>query len=255
MTSRHAVRQPAARRGPAGVMARAGTALGEVLVTAGALVLLFLVYQLFWTNVLAHRASAQGVDRLTAQWRALGPPPTSSGSGAGNDTSPTAGPATGRGPVDAADDQRVIGTAEAILRIPRLGTSWVQPVLEGTGATELAEGIGHYVGTAAPGAVGNFALAGHRATHGEPWRDLDRMRVGDTVIVETYTSVFTYVIDGPGYLVDPSDVAVLAPVPGRPGVTATERRIVLTTCNPRWASTQRLIVPGVLTSVSARSAP
>ena len=66
--------------------------------------------------------------------------------------------------------------AFAIVRIPRFGADYARPVIEGTGRDVLALGVGHYVGTAGPGEVGNFALAGHRTTYGRPFHDIDRLR-------------------------------------------------------------------------------
>jgi len=108
----------------------------------------------------------------------------------------------------------------------------------------------HYKGTALPGQVGNFAVAGHRATHGQPFANLDQLRIGDLIIVETQDAVYTYVVDyDPNRtIVLPTAVWVLEPVPGHPTVTPTRALITLTTCNPRWNSSHRMIVFGHLVS-------
>jgi sortase A len=209
--------------------------LGELLITAGVVLLLFCVYQLVWTNFEADRRADHIVSDLRDEWSR---PPTSGG-GAG---AAQAEPAR-------------LGEGFAILHVPRLAhdrDSYSVPVVEGVDLADLAQGVGHYPGTALPGQVGNFAVAGHRATNGEPFRDLDRMRPGDRVIVETRYSWFTYVVDRTR-IVSPDAVWVVEPVPGRPNATPTERLMTLTTCNPRWASTERLIVFGHLQDRRAKA--
>jgi sortase A len=119
---------------------------------------------------------------------------------------------------------------------------------------ELAQGVVHYKHTALPGQVGNFAVAGHRATHGQPFADLNKVRPGDKVIVETQDAVYTYVVDNDPNrtIVLPTDVWVIEPVPHHPGVTPTQALITLTTCNPRWNSSHRMIVFGHLVSTRVK---
>lgn len=138
--------------------------------------------------------------------------------------------------------------AFAIMRIPRLGDNWEQPVVRGVNDPALALGIGWFGRTALPGQVGNFAVAGHRccaSTHGEPFADLDTIQDGDKVYVETKTHVYTYVMED-WYLVKPTNGEVVSPVPGKPGVEPTQARITLVTCNPYWGSEERLITHGTL---------
>jgi sortase A len=147
------------------------------------------------------------------------------------------------------------GDDVAILHIPRLGSGVGDagiPVLEGVGLDILNEAAGHYPGTALPGQIGNFAVAGHRKTHGEPFRHLDELRAGDLVYVETAQTWYTYRIDADPVIVQPTDLAVVDPVPGRPGVRPTQSLITLTTCNPWWSSTQRMIVTGALVATQPR---
>jgi sortase A len=171
-----------------------------------------------WTNVEAHQQQDAVTRSITDDWR-------------------REGPQTPERKLTPAD----FGKGFAFLRIPRLGADFTVPVVEGVRAEDLARGVGHYPKTAGPGEIGNFAVAGHRATHGEPFRNLDRMRVGDVVVVETKDTWFTYVVDRTE-IVQPTDVWVIDPVPGKEGVTPTQRLLTLTTCHPRWASTHRLIV-------------
>ncbi len=204
--------------------------VGELLITAGLVLLLFVAYQLVWTNYEAQRRTDQVAGDLRDAWSR----PARSTTGA------TAGPAK----VD-------FGTGIAFLHIPRLGRSWSVPVVEGVELPDLARGVGHYPDTARPGQVGNFAVAGHRATNGEPFAYLDRLRPGDVVVAETRRRWFTYVVDSTR-IVSPSSTWVLDPVPGRPAEEPTQQLLTLTTCNPRWASYQRLIVFGHLEETRTR---
>jgi sortase A len=227
---------PAPPPGP-GVAVRvrqAAHAGGEVLITLGVVLLLFVVYLLFWTNVRSDAAAASITDDLRNQWAA---PPASSAPAEPGPSNPS---------------HTIPAGAFAIMTIPRLGVSWYSPVLEPAGQEitmdELAEGVVHYKDTALPGQIGNFAVAGHRATHGEPFADLDRLRPGDQVVVETRDAFYTYVVDNDPRktIVEPTAVWVLDPVPGKPEAKPTQALITLTTCNPRWASTHRMIVFGHL---------
>ena len=202
--------------------------LGEILITLGVVLFLFCVYQLFYTNVVADAAMSSEVSDLHKSW---------------SEPQPAARSATGS--FDTADSQGHAGAAFAILHIPRLGDKAI-PVLQGTGRDRLGRGVGHYKDSALPGRVGNFAVAGHRKTHGEPFRYLDQMRKGDPIVVETADSWYTYREDRDPFIVDPAALAVVAPDPDHPGAPPTRRLITLTTCNPWWASTQRMIVTGTL---------
>jgi sortase A len=204
--------------------------LGELLITAGLVLLLFVVYQLVWTNVVARQAQGEVADRIRDAWQR----PTG-----------RTEPRLDLAKVD-------FGEGFAFLRIPRLGRDYSVPVVQGVGLDDLARGVGHYPRSAGPGEVGNFAVAGHRATNGEPFAYLDRLRKGDVVVAETRTQWFTYVVDRTR-IVLPTDTWVIDPVPGRPRATPTERLLTLTTCNPRWSSTQRLIVFGHLESSRPKS--
>ena len=133
------------------------------------------------------------------------------------------------------------GDAFAILRIPRLGAGWAKPVYQGVAASVLVEGIGHYPDTQPPGEVGNVGLAGHRAGHGNPLIDIDTVRPGDAIVVET-TAAYSVYRAVRSEIVPPTDVKVLLPVPEKPGAVATEAWLTLTSCEPKYGSTNRFIV-------------
>jgi len=204
---------------------------GELLITAGVVVLLFVAYELAWTNYEADRQTHRVTDTLREQW---------------------AHPRV-TGPGDIGSSKFVKGKGFAFLHIPALGRHWSSPVVQGVSLPDLARGVGHYPETAGPGEVGNFAVAGHRATNGEPFAYLDKVHKGDYVVAETQTKWFTYVVDRTK-IVSPSAFWVLDPVPGHPEVAPTQRLLTLTTCNPRWASYQRLIVFGHLVASRDKSA-
>jgi sortase A len=210
--------------------------LGELLITVGVLLLLFVAYQLLWTNVTAERAADQVASQLQDSW---GAPVTPDESGEPDDADPSD---------DTPEARPEFGNAFALMYIPRLSDKvWGMAVLESVELPDLARGIGHYPSSQLPGEKGNFAVAAHRATNGEPFRDIDRLEVGDTVIVETRDSWYEYTLRR-DQIVSPQDTWVIDPVPGDPGATPTERLITLTTCNPRWGSTTRWIWWGDLTA-------
>ncbi|MFH9239564.1 class E sortase [Streptomyces anulatus] len=202
----------------------------ELCITAGALIILFVVYFLFWTGVKAAAAAEGEIDTLQSQWArepvAQAPPPGSA------EPSPSAAPA----PAPYRD-----GKPFATMRIPRFGADWEWPVLENTAVTTLQKGLGHYSGTARPGDTGNFAVAGHRRTYGDPFKDFPKLRPGDAVVVNDGTTWFTYRIAKKPYRTVPTDTAVVDPVPRGSGFEGAGRYLTLTTCEPEWGSSHRLI--------------
>jgi sortase A len=202
--------------------------MGQLFITAGLIVLLFTVYELYGTGITTSRQQGALSRDLHERWKQ---------------------PAIRPGTVAPAD----LGTGLAVLRIPRLGKDWTKVVVEGVSPGDLRAGPGHYPGTALPGQVGNFAVAGHRATYGNGFLRMNEMRQGDAVVVETRDMWFTYHVSS-SEVVDPTDLAVVAPVPDQPGVTPTKRMVTLTTCDPWFSATHRLIVHGVLVSSLPKSA-
>jgi sortase A len=126
--------------------------------------------------------------------------------------------------------------------IPRLGFTWNKPVLEGTATGTLKKGLGHYAGTARLGQTGNFSVAGHRRTYGDPFKDFPKLGRGDAVVLTDGTTWFTYRIDKGPYKTVPSDVEVIDAVPRKSGYTRPGRYLTLTTCDPEWGHSHRLIV-------------
>lgn len=128
-----------------------------------------------------------------------------------------------------------------MMYIPRFGKGWEWPVLENTEVRTLQKGLGHYTGTARLGATGNFAVAGHRRTYGDPFKDFPELRPGDAVVLTDGTTWFTYRIGRKPYRTVPSDTGVIDPVPRKSGFDGPGRYLTLTTCDPEWGSSHRLI--------------
>ncbi len=218
--------QEAPQRRPSRAWTAVGV-LGELLITFGVVLLLFVAYQLLWTNVTAQRAAGSAAAELQDSWSQ----PSTVDDGSETDT-------------EEQPELPQIGDAFALMFIPRLADKvWGTPVLESVDLSDLARGIGHYPQTQLPGQKGNFAVAAHRATNGEPFRDIDQLQVGDKVYVETQDHWYEYTLRR-DEIVAPQATWVLDPVPGDAGAEAAERLITLTTCNPRWGQHQPLGLVG-----------
>ena len=124
-----------------------------------------------------------------------------------------------------------LGTRLARLQIPKIGVD--QPVVEGTGADQLAGATGHYTGTALPGAHGNVGIAGHRTTHGAPFNRLDELVPGDALVLTVDGVELHYAVSG-SQVVLPTDVSVLE--------NRGDDRVTLTTCHPKHSARTRLII-------------
>jgi sortase A len=221
-------RQARLRKPSPGVIA--SRAIGEVFITTGVLMLLFVTYQLWWTNVRANAQAGSETHQLQNDW--------ASGK---------------RNPGVFAP-----GQGFAILHIPKLDV--VAPIAEGVSTERvLNKGmVGHYgeapLKTAMPDAkTGNFGLAAHRNTHGEPFRYINRLNPGDAVVVETQDSYFVYKVTSTLPVTSPSNTSVLDPIPKGSGFTKPGRYITLTTCTPEFTSKYRLIVWGKMVEERPRS--
>jgi sortase A len=219
----------------------AARGLGQLLITIGVVILLFVGYELWGTGLYTKGQQHQLTQELERLWKPGVLPPAAA----------------------AELKNPKLGSGIAILRIPRLGKHWVFVIVEGTGFGDLQKGPGHYPGTAMPGQVGNFAVAGHRTTYLHPFYNLDRVRSGDLIYIETRSTWFIYKAQNiPGTpakykeIVDPSAVEVAFPVPDQPDPSAKPRLKVLTftTCNPRYSAAQRLVIHAELVQALPRSA-
>jgi sortase A len=204
------------------------TGAGVTLLVAGLVMLGYVAWQLYGTNYVSRQQQAQAVEEVREIWAEPA----------------TAGKAEQAGPK---------GAATALIRIPRFGRDYEMPVFHGTSDDVLAKGFGHFDHAAGPGEAGNYALAAHRITHGEPLRDMPQLRPGDIVEVETRSAVYVYRLD-----TDPNDLVVTFEdtwvVDARPdnpekgGVEPIRHRrlITLTTCAELFHTDDRLIAFGHL---------
>lgn len=195
-------------------------ALSDVLITFAIFAIMFAGYQTVWSMYVSQSNVAEAKAEVQLKWT----------------EAPAAEPELHKG--------------FALVYIPRLKDKvWELPITRGVDPDDLISGLGHYPDNALPGEKGNFAMAGHRATYGEPLANIDQLRQDDEVIIQTAGNWYVYklVLDE---IVEPDAMWVLDPNPG--GIvnkTGVEEMITITTCHPRWGSTQRWIWWGVLTEV------
>lgn len=238
-------------------------AAGELAVTVGVVVMLLVVHQVWWTNRQALSAAHEVVRELERGGWDSGPEirpmdPVEGIDGEGDPAGASSGGADGSGSTGAPSGNSGPGTAKpprasayGILRIPRLGVA--VPVARGVDKRSVLDKgyAGHYAGTAQPGAEGNFALAGHRNTHGEPFRYINRLKAGDELIVDVRGKRYVYLVGQTLAETTERDTGVIAPVPRSavtPGAGYSEpgAYITLTTCTPEYSSKYRLVVWGTL---------
>lgn len=189
--------------------------IGELLITFGLVLLLFAAYEIWGKAVIVQQHQDNLDKQLSQQWGAPTPSAT-----------PKAKP--GAAPP---------GWAIARLYIPKLKKHWV--VVEGVSLADIRYAPGHYPQTALPGQLGNFSVAGHRSP--AIFWDLDKLKTGDVIVVETQKQFFTYHVTERD-IVNPTDVDVVAPVPGDPDGKPQTAMLTLTTCDPKWDNYHRLIV-------------
>ncbi|MDV6010914.1 class E sortase [Haloechinothrix sp. LS1_15] len=235
---------------------------GELLVTAGIVVLLFVFYALYVTNWTSAQLQSESDEALTERWQ------EDPGPGQGTSVLP--------------------GEAFARIYIPALGEDYRYTIQSGVDADALEIGPGHYPQTAQPGEPGNFAVAGHRNGQGAPFNALDELVSCDAMVIETDRDFFVYRVlpladevgdwdvvrdgrpecagvpslrsvgDNEPYgdtigrkIVTPDRADAVAPVPYRPQDTLSRidqaALITLTTCHPQFSDRERLIIHGVLT--------
>jgi sortase A len=213
--------------------------VGRTLIAFGTLMLLFVAYELWGTNIAEARSQRELKREFAQIVTATTTPP-----GTTPETTSTV-------PATPAPE----GEAVALIEIPKIGVN--KAVVAGVGVPDLKKGPGHYPGTPLPGEAGNAAIAGHRTTYGAPFNRLDELNPGDQILVTTRAGRFTYEV-GTSIVVKPTEVAVLNPT--------TDNRLTLTTCNPKYSARQRLIVvshlvgeppppPPAATGEPARPAP
>ncbi|MET7901604.1 class E sortase [Streptomyces sp. NPDC005355] len=230
-TRMEAKRAARARKDSPGAVA--SRLFGELFITLGVVMLLFVGYQLWWTNIRAHQQADGAASNLRKKWD----------QGGEGDRDPGA---------------FTPGQGFAIIYIPQLDVK--APIAEGIDKHKVLDRgmVGHYgkgkLKTAMPWSKqGNFALAGHRNTHGEPFRYINHLKPGDKIIVETQSRYYTYEMRSILPQTPPSNTSVIKPVPPGSGFTRPGRYITLTTCTPEFTSTYRMIVWGRMVDERPRS--
>ncbi|MBW3578496.1 MAG: class E sortase [Actinobacteria bacterium] len=208
-------------------MSKVLRAVGWLLIATGAVILLYMVYLLLWTNRSADASQRELLDQWEVSYGALDGDPAA--------PAEPAAPAD-PGPVDP-------GGAYAAMWFERPGNDTapvrdgVLFVVEGTSLEVLKRGPGHYTDTAAPGESGNFAVSGHRTTYGAPFYHQDQLQPGDEIhVVDRERREWVYVVRR-SQVVAPTAMWVI----GRDPLGTGQPTMTLTTCHPRFSAAQRLV--------------
>ena len=194
--------------------------IGEILITLGVVVLLYVFWQLVINDsVVSDRFQKKAVEYSSIE-------------------SPRAKPFV------AMEPNLRQGAVFAKLYVPKFSKDYERLIGQGTfqKVTLNVVGVGHYVSTEWPGEEGNFAVAAHRTSHGAPFSKIDTLQNGDKVWVETNENWFTYEYRQTE-IVDPSEVSVLDDTPAKfktavPG----GHYMTMTSCHPKWTNRQRIVV-------------
>ncbi len=219
--------------------------LGEILLTVGVVTLLYVVWQLWIGDLIIGAQKSAEAATLSQKWDAVEPdvpdvaasaPPVQP------ETVPVLPPA---------------GHAEqfGVMRVPRFGDAWMFAIAGGVSREDVLDvgEIGHYPDTAMPGGVGNSAYAAHRWTAGAPFDPIDRLVVGDAIVIETADGWYTYRFRNLEYVQD-TVVDVLLPVPQAIGVASDGRYLTLTSCAPKFDVLERVVAYAVFDAFTPRSA-
>ncbi len=218
--------------------------IGELFITGGVIVLLFLGWELWFNDLVVGQQMNEQGDQLSQEWN-----------GGFVEPAPPAKP-------DRADPGEPIVASEpefaatfATMIVPRFGVDYNKPIAQGVTLEDVLNpiGIGHYPGTAMPGGVGNSAFAAHRTTFGAPFGPIADLRVGDSIYIETQDGWYQYIFRGLEYVL-PSGVGVIDPVPQLAGVEPTERILTMTSCNPKLSAAERIVAYSVYETWYPRAA-
>ncbi|MFB4301068.1 class E sortase [Actinomadura sp. NTSP31] len=198
--------------------------MGELCITAGIIVMLFVTYELWGTGQYTSAQQDELGKQLMRTWGAPARPTT---------------------------EKVRLGKGLAMIRIPKLGKGYHYVIIEGVTVSDLRKGPGHYPGTALPGQVGNFVVSGHRTTYSAPFNKLGDLDRGDRILIDTRDHQYVYEMTD-RKIVKPTEVDVTAPVPFHPGRRPTRPTITLTTCHPKYSAAKRMIIFGELVSAAPR---
>lgn len=219
--------------------------LGELLLTAGVLVLLFVAWQMWIGDIIINAQKNEEGAAIAQEWAqspAPVPPPLIENEDGTTEYEPVI-------PAAPAETEQM-----GLMHIPRFGTEYVKGIYGGTSRARTLDqlGIGVYKDSKMPGEVGNFSMAGHRTTWGKPFNQIDKLQLNDAIVVETPDGWFTYRFRTLEY-VKPSQTDVLLDVPQVPGAQTGERYITLTACSPLYSLAERIVAYGVYESFQPRA--
>ncbi|MFD4661462.1 class E sortase [Kitasatospora sp. NPDC058444] len=246
-------RDPRAGRGRSRALAALGV-FGELLITLGLVLGLFVAYSLWWTNVQADRSASEAADRLRSSWAAGPDPGPSAAPGAAPAPGASGAPGGPGAPPASASRQFAVGADVGFLHVPAMGRDFQVLIRMGTSTEVLDDGVAGVYEQPYRAAMpwdqeGNFALAAHRDGHGAKFHALDAVRQGDAVVVETQDKWYVYKVDSTLAETSKYDTGIVAPVPARSGYAGPGRYITLTTCTPVYTSRYRMAVWGSLVRV------
>ncbi|MGP9488379.1 class E sortase [Glutamicibacter sp. 287] len=210
--------------------------LGELLITLGIVLMLYVVWELWWTNIDSANAQKEVTQNLVQDLGDVVIPEE----GVEEEEEIDYGPA----PVAEADPGDTFG----IMYFPTFGKDGTHhPVSYGVQSSVIDNlGIGYYPNTQLPGEKGNFAVAAHRQTHGQVFWDIDKLDNGDHVYLQTKEGYYTYTWFDTE-IVAPSNGDVLLPTPHQWGVEPTESILTMTSCHPPFSTRERIIAYSELT--------
>jgi LPXTG-site transpeptidase (sortase) family protein len=217
------------QRGRPGPIARTVSVVGEVLITVGLVLALFVVYSLWWTNVVADRHARAASEKVRKEWAQAPAAPGKAAAPRGLDTKDGIG----------------------FLHVPAMGRHYEVLVKKGTSTKVLNEGVAGYYTQPTPAAMpwdstGNFTVAAHRDGHGAKFHNIDKIHVGDPVVFESKSTWYVYKVYKILKQTSQYNVAVTDQIPKESGKTKPGRYITLTTCTPVYTSLYRYVVWGQL---------
>lgn len=214
--------------------------IGELLITVGVVALLFVAWQMWIGDMIIGEQKHAEADALSQSWITADAAPSESAS-----PEPTATTDAPEVPIPVLG-QPEYGDQFGVMFVPRFGADWKFTIASGTSRKDILDlgQIGHYVDTAMPGQVGNTAYAAHRWTSGQPFDPIDRLVVGDAIVIQTPDGWYTYRFRTLEYVQD-TQVDVLLPVPQQSGIEANGRYLTLTSCAPKLNMLERIIAYAV----------
>jgi len=121
------------------------------------------------------------------------------------------------------------------IQIPAINVD--APIVQGDGWEQLKKGVGQYMGTPNPGQTGNLVLSAHNDVFGEIFRDLDRLKEGDSVVLYTNLRTYTYIVKQ-SQIVEPTQVEVMGP--------SRDAIVTLISCYPYMVDKQRIVITAAL---------